>query len=511
MSSLKEIIKSTLGRLQKEGKSITPDEYRRAFCLEAKKVNFMFEDCFQADKYKHKLEKKYQENLKKYPMKEPDDFLHFLIGQLNQEAHSDHTQHNLLLKELIKGLLVSISRLHNLEAGEMAKTALNTPERLNDLSFLRIAKEQWEGFAKHYDPSFLDVWDTMIKVYKNDLETMNEQVYEYAKNKSDSGVVKLLEEMLENAALPSIAKKLDDRSRALIQAILNEIKAQNDINIADKIHELSHHRIEIDREEFMSRSGQVNELINVLSESIGSFVGDNVQFKDEIKVLKEELTSPEMDSENLAMTRKSLDRITKSMQEHVETLNKGLENKQTQIENLRSQMQQIEFELIETKKQAAMDHLTGLFTRRTLDEQLKRYEALFIRHGHNYAIAFFDIDFFKQVNDTYGHEAGDKILTSFGRLLSKNIRKEDVLARYGGEEFVALLPHTDAEGAYQFAENIRRLVEKSIFKYRESKMKITISAGIASRNAENSQEETMKNADDRLYKAKREGRNRVIV
>ncbi len=121
----------------------------------------------------------------------------------------------------------------------------------------------------------------------------------------------------------------------------------------------------------------------------------------------------------------------------------------------------------------------------------------------------FDIDHFKSVNDTYGHDAGDVILSSFGKMLRRYSREVDFVGRWGGEEFLVVLPKTGREGAVRFAEKLREVVSKSKFMYKDVRIPITISGGIADRKSSQDMEDMLKRADENLYFAKESGRNKI--
>jgi diguanylate cyclase (GGDEF)-like protein len=123
----------------------------------------------------------------------------------------------------------------------------------------------------------------------------------------------------------------------------------------------------------------------------------------------------------------------------------------------------------------------------------------------------FDIDHFKQVNDTYGHLAGDYVLKQLASVIKTRIRREDVLARYGGEEFGIILPEIDKTNALQFAEKVRKLVEKAEFRFEDTQIPVTVSVGVATLVGEQEDVlEFIKLADDHLYAAKQAGRNQVV-
>jgi len=125
------------------------------------------------------------------------------------------------------------------------------------------------------------------------------------------------------------------------------------------------------------------------------------------------------------------------------------------------------------------------------------------------AVAMIDIDHFKEVNDTYGHLAGDSVLRDLAGIMQKRLRPDDELGRYGGEEFCAILPETSLEGAAKIGEELRSLVEGHAFMVEGEQIKVTISIGIAELKKGMDIKAFYKSADEMLYQAKRAGRNRV--
>ncbi|HOL60193.1 MAG TPA: diguanylate cyclase [Syntrophales bacterium] len=163
--------------------------------------------------------------------------------------------------------------------------------------------------------------------------------------------------------------------------------------------------------------------------------------------------------------------------------------------------------------QATRDPLTNLFNRRYMEESLNREFFRCQRKGLPISLILIDIDFFKLVNDRYGHDAGDFVLKTFAGYLLKSIRKEDIACRYGGEEFVVILPETPLEAAMVRAEHLRKNVMISSIEYRgEIITDITVSMGIATWPLHGEDPiSCLKAADLALYRAKEEGRNRVVV
>ncbi|WP_419766338.1 MAG: diguanylate cyclase [Arcobacter sp.] len=162
----------------------------------------------------------------------------------------------------------------------------------------------------------------------------------------------------------------------------------------------------------------------------------------------------------------------------------------------------------ELKRLAITDKLTNLYNRRKLDEllhtELNRYE----RFKHPFGVAIIDIDHFKKVNDSFGHQAGDKVLVEISDILKTHIRKTDFVGRFGGEEFVIICPESQEEGVY----NLMEIIRKDIEKYDFGKIgKITTSFGVAILKENDTVESILKRADEALYESKNSGRNRVTV
>jgi len=161
---------------------------------------------------------------------------------------------------------------------------------------------------------------------------------------------------------------------------------------------------------------------------------------------------------------------------------------------------------------AITDALTGLYNRRHLDERLDEMFEHSARLHEPLSVAMFDIDHFKQVNDKYGHQVGDAVLSQFAQLLKHVARDIDRIGRYGGEEFMVLLPGTVLDAGVTFAKRARQEVERHQFEYEGGTLKCTISAGVASfpHPRIHTRQQLVRAADDGLYVAKSLGRNRVI-
>ncbi len=194
-------------------------------------------------------------------------------------------------------------------------------------------------------------------------------------------------------------------------------------------------------------------------------------------------------------------RATERARAELEAANRALSQKVEEVQSLQAALRQ----------QAARDELTGLFNRRHLNDTLPAMWAMAQRDGRPLAAAIIDLDHFKRVNDEHGHDAGDRLLAAFGRLLGTNLRKSDVACRYGGEEFCVLMPGTDARAARRkIAALLKRWRVESLLLGAAGQAGTSFSAGVAdSQQGVATPHALLKRADDELLAAKREGRNRV--
>ncbi len=163
-------------------------------------------------------------------------------------------------------------------------------------------------------------------------------------------------------------------------------------------------------------------------------------------------------------------------------------------------------------RMATIDAGTQLFNKKYLLETLESEFRLCRVYGRALAVVYFDLDFFKTVNDTHGHNCGDYVLHECARVAKSCMRGNDVLARFGGEEFVAVLPGADAVTGTELAERIRFAMEEHEFEFEGKKLTQTVSLGVSEiQSAFQKPEDLLKDADRKLYKSKQGGRNRVTA
>ena len=227
-------------------------------------------------------------------------------------------------------------------------------------------------------------------------------------------------------------------------------------------------------------------------------------------------------SDDLAVLKRTIQERVSTIREHMESFRQGEEARaqkaEAEAERLAERLKEVEQEadglrerIIAERRQAFFDPLTGIHNRLAYDQRIEQEFARWRRYGAPLTMMIWDVDRFKEVNDTYGHQAGDKVLRVIAKLLSQRVRDADFVARYGGEEFVVLLPETELDHARAVAEKLREGIAEADFHYRGDHVAITISCGIAAFREGDDSDSVFRRADAALYRAKEEGRNRCCA
>ena len=227
----------------------------------------------------------------------------------------------------------------------------------------------------------------------------------------------------------------------------------------------------------------------------------------------------ETDIDNLKLIMmKQLESLEASVQSFVEVEQSRQSEARSQFDvmlvrlnELEGETQRLRADLDEQHTLSLMDPLTSVFNRMGYNEGIGREFARWKRYGGELSLLIFDLDFFKSINDSYGHAAGDKVLASVAALLRKQIRQCDVLCRLGGEEFAIILPETNVYGAAAIGDKLRASIASSQFRFKDQPVPVTVSIGAAEFRGADTQEDVFERADRALYLAKKCGRNRCCT
>jgi diguanylate cyclase len=202
---------------------------------------------------------------------------------------------------------------------------------------------------------------------------------------------------------------------------------------------------------------------------------------------------------------------TRQMQINAQNSRDELHAMRQRVEDSETEIARLQNELAEASDMVRHDALTGALNRKGMDEALEREIGRFQRQQSTLCLGLLDIDNFKNLNDTLGHQAGDAALVHLANVVRDTLRPQDTLARYGGEEFVVLLPETDLEEAVQVLTRLQRELTRKFFMHNNEKRLITFSAGAAEFTADETAEAALARADQAMYLAKRAGKNRVVA
>eukprot|EP00003_Mantamonas_plastica_P002744 TRINITY_DN12113_c0_g1_i1.p1 TRINITY_DN12113_c0_g1~~TRINITY_DN12113_c0_g1_i1.p1 ORF type:complete len:338 (-),score=62.36 TRINITY_DN12113_c0_g1_i1:155-1168(-) len=220
--------------------------------------------------------------------------------------------------------------------------------------------------------------------------------------------------------------------------------------------------------------------------------------------------SKDGDQAYLADVKNALNAVL-SAANHSDDANDHLENR---LDEISSEVTRLRDDLEKMKNEALTDGLTGIANRKAFDEQLRNAAMTTMESGQELSILLVDVDFFKRINDSFGHQAGDQVIRLMANTLTQNVKGRDITARYGGEEFAVILPDTKLDDAESLAENIRHTVEAlDVISENRSEVigKITVSVGVACYQLGEPLARMIERADQALYLAKSSGRNLVMT
>lgn len=278
-------------------------------------------------------------------------------------------------------------------------------------------------------------------------------------------------------------------------------------------------------EEFSRYLNSVNKELETICQLAATTIGAIDSEDSRQQKLQQTMESQIQVIESCINDATSLDTLKNEVQTHIQQLRTSLvrpESKKTslsdqvkqllgQVENMEQEAQRTVANLSEQKFKAQHDSLTGLPNREAYLERSQLEFKRWARYRNPLTLAVVDIDLFKNVNDSFGHQVGDKVLRLVSSSLKKRLREVDFIARYGGEEFVILLPQTQADGALKLLDDIREGIASTGFHYNKQPVKITVSVGVSEFKDGDELEVTFERADKALYRAKSLGRNRCEV
>ena len=446
--------------------------------------------------------------------------------------------------------------LEETETKVIEKSYVDSEPELNDKQGLNLNQEQLTSVVSTVQNVLESIIDG-LEIDEATKEQLKNKVFEVKPTKEIHVLLDDLRDILQGAGLTSgvideisdsqtghhdvlirlieflpLEEKVKDKAEALKEDFSNGVSTEQlpDAlkSIASLISEMRSN-VQQEQKEFelflKNLTGRLKEVDQFLQSNLKeqqlsyqSGVDLDNAVKERVKEIGDSVASINNLEEMEAAITNHLDTIIKHINLHreqedervarIEEQNNQLSEKLKQLESESTQLRQ---QVIESQNKALIDPLTQLPNRMAYDQRMNQEYARWKRYHSTLLIMVWDIDFFKQVNDTYGHQAGDKVLKVVATTLRKNLRETDLVARFGGEEFVSLMPETTLGGGFKVAEKIRATVEKLEFHYRGSNVKVTISCGISLFMENDTPETAFSRADKALYQAKEQGRNRCVI
>ncbi len=330
------------------------------------------------------------------------------------------------------------------------------------------------------------------------------------KTKIQEGLVRLLRLLVENVGeMVEDEEWLHGQINTLHEIISNPIDKHV---IADAERSLREAIIKqgLLKKSLTDAKATLKSLMTTFIDRLGSITASTGDYHQKIEGYSQKIAQ----SNNLGELGNLLDDImqdtrviqTSALRSHEELL-----ESRKQVESAEAKISKLEKELSEVSELVQLDQLTGALNRRGLDAAFDREAKRVDRSHAPLSLALLDIDNFKRLNDSMGHQVGDQALVHLCNVIKEALRPSDSVARYGGEEFVIVLPDVAADEAAGTVERLQRELTKHFFLHENERILVTFSAGVAQRGEEEPQEEVIARADKAMYQAKRTGKNRVVI
>jgi diguanylate cyclase len=336
----------------------------------------------------------------------------------------------------------------------------------------------------------------------------------------------ILRELLQQIEPPPLAKENYQQALKQIEGGLNWYEM---VAVLENISLVVVSALNVREQEFQQFLEQLNQRLAEADRLVGQSQTDQLASVEAGRELRETMreqvvamqqsVQQTQDLQSLKQTVSSrLDHVLQAMDRHQESehareqsLTEQLDALVERVKKMEQESEQAEARIEEHRQRALRDVLTQLPNREAYQQRLEEEFERWRRYQRPLSLAVCDIDFFKRINDTYGHQAGDKVLRIIGKSVKQRLRKSDFLARYGGEEFVLLLPETTGEQAITVVDAIREAVANCPFHFKEKPVAITLSFGVCEFREGFNSEAVFAHADKALYRAKEQGRNQCVL
>ncbi|PLY05311.1 MAG: GGDEF domain-containing protein [Arcobacter sp.] len=405
---------------------------------------------------------------------------------------------------------------------EITKSVLTT---LKDNNLEVTPENYFKEFKKQADISAIDFdelkfFDKLVNELTNNeiasslyLESFKDLSQVLSKRASDDEIKDLLN-IFDDILAPSVNFIQKDDIDNFISKLSKEPRKLLKKDTIRRLHQISRDRVALDREVLRNKTDDIIKITTLMEKYFQKTLIESSNSTQEIVKIKDELRqlniSDSSQRELGVLQGKLIDtifNIENSMQKNLYILDQN----KSKFEDLNQTIEKLQKELKIAKEEKSTDFLTDILNRRAYQEEVEKIEKKHDMFDAQYAIVFIDIDHFKEVNDTYGHACGDVILKAFASILKGLTRQEDVISRYGGEEFISLINYKNKDEIAKYIYRLKRIIKTNYFVYKDTRIHVRFSGGIAFRDNYTSYIDAKKNADKLLYEAKNSGRDKVIL
>ncbi len=354
-------------------------------------------------------------------------------------------------------------------------------------------------------PGQLHAFSTRLKHFTRHLELLAED-----RTELHNGLLKLVRLMIEN-----VGGMVDDNHwlQGQIEVLKSIVKQPLSIRIIEdaerRLKEVIYKQSELEDGLEEAKKALKNMLAGFVDQ-LAEFSDATSGYHDKIESCADRISSAR-DISEIGGVLTEVMQETRAMQVSAQHSRDELRQTQERVRVSEERIRQLESELEKTSDLVRYDQLTGALNRRGMEEMLQKEMARAQRHESQLCVGLLDIDDFKRINDSLGHDAGDDALIHLSRLCRDTLRPQDTVARYGGEEFVVLLPETNLDDASAVLTRLQRDLTKHYFMHDNKKVLITFSAGVTLFHPDDTQATALKRADTAMYQAKQGGKNQVVA
>ncbi len=378
---------------------------------------------------------------------------------------------------------------------------------INALS--QIAKDY--DLSKHWQESFQNIKELLKQeITYNILENINTILKSLIFSTKDTKelvyrqLAEIIFSTLDIAVESEKAVEYKNELLALKRELYLNSSLLNTASIREKIKKLVEKKEKIEDEYFNHLQEKLKQAVKTLTYVMNTFTKDINSYGDVFQTHIDQIDNL-VNLENIDVDEmgKRLIGIALKIKESTISMNKKIKSLSEAIEKSKQTIEQLQAKLKEAQENLIIDPLTKVYNRRGLWHFLDYEIAKAKRYSKNLSIVMCDLDKFSDINNTYGHQVGDKVLEAFANTAKSLSRSSDIVTRYGGEEFLVILPEANLDQAYQFAQKIRNATQKLKFKYKDKEFYITVSLGVTQFRKEDTIETLIERADKALYEAKK--------